>query len=377
MTTKPRIVAFSTSYVPYVGGVEIALRQVSARLRHEFDFLIITGRYDRRLPKADQIEEVPVWRVGIGHALDKWLLPVAALWIRRRIEVDPGRQHQLLWGLDITQASLSAAFIRRLDDHSPFLLTIQYGESRERLENGRMGMIRRSLRFMLSQADRVTAISTPLAGYATGHGYLEPVAIIPNGVDPSLFQRSDLNHVAHPPTVLCVSRLVRKNGIDVLLHAISRIRRALPELKCHIIGDGVERRRLEDLTRQLNLTANVRFLGEMAHRAIVQQMGESDVFVRPSRSEGMGTAFVEAMAFGIPVVGTRVGGIEDVIIDNETGLTATVDHPAELAEQLMHLLTDPELARRLAGKAQAWVREHHDIDNIARRYGDLFREMLG
>jgi glycosyltransferase involved in cell wall biosynthesis len=378
MNDKPQVIAFITSYVPFIGGVEVALQQVTSRLAGDFEFLIITGRYDRRLPRLERKDGATVYRVGIGRALDKWLLPASALRIRRAISGDwDRRRRRMLWGLDITQASLSAALMRRVDGRVPFLLTIQYGESPERLERGRWGMIRRSFEFMLGQADHVTAISSPLAGYARLHGYDRSVTIIPNGVDPSIFRSAGRATEDRAPTVLCVSRLVRKNGIDVLLKAVSLLRLRVPTVECRIIGGGPERVELEALAGQLGLNSSVRFLGELPHRAIVHHMLESDVFVRPSRSEGMGTAFVEAMAFGLPVIGTPVGGIVDVITNGETGLVANADQPTDLADKMERLLADQGLAKRLASQAQAWARAHHDVDMIAVRYGELFRELMG
>jgi glycosyltransferase involved in cell wall biosynthesis len=90
----------------------------------------------------------------------------------------------------------------------------------------------------------------------------------------------------------------------------------------------------------------------------------------------MGTAFVEALAAGLPIIGTCVGGIADIIRDGETGLFAQVDEPADLAHKIRLLLADRGLAARLAEQGLAWVRDRYDAESVARRYSAVFEEAL-
>ncbi len=375
MSARPRIIAFITSYFPDVGGAEVALRQVAERLSEQFEFHIVTSRRRPDSPRAEILKEGRLWRWGIGTPIDKWLLPILAPSGLRRLVVESGSP-SLLWGIDITQASLAAARLRRRNPGLPLVITIQYGEAPERLASGRGGLIRRSFRTMLSRADHVTAISTPLLALAKEYGYRGPATLIPNGVDAERFRCREPRSPSRPPTVITVGRLVPKNGVDTLLKATSLLRADLPGLQCRIVGDGPERARLEALTRDLGLGGTVRFCGTVSHEAVAQHLWESDVFVRPSRSEGMGTAFVEALAAGLPIVGTPVGGIADVIREGETGLLSQVDRPQDLAEKIRLLLTRNDLASGLAGRGLAMVRERFDADRVAERYAEVFRETL-
>jgi phosphatidylinositol alpha-1,6-mannosyltransferase len=375
VSARPRIIAFITSYFPDVGGAEIALRQVADRLAGQFEFHIVASRRRLASPRTEIMNEGRLWRWGIGSPIDKWLLPVVAASGLRRMVAEIGSP-ALLWGIDITQASLAAAVLRRRNPGLPLVITIQYGETPERLESGRGGLIRRSFRTMLSLADHVTAISTPLLALARDHGYRRPVTLIPNGVDVERFRCRNPRSPSRPPTVVTVGRLVPKNGVDTLLRAVSLLRSDLPGLQCRIVGDGPERARLEALARDLGLGGAARFYGSVSHEAVAQHLWESDVFARPSRSEGMGTAFVEALAAGLPIVGTPVGGIVDVIRDGETGLLTPVDQPADLAEKIRLLLTRREFAASLVHQGAAVVRERFDADRVAERYAQVFRETL-
>lgn len=378
MKARPRLLAFTTSYFPDVGGVEVALRQVAERLTSDFDISIVTARLRSDRPTTEILREGRLRRLGIARGVDKWLLPpLAVLSSRRLVDSSNNGRRTLLWGLDIAQGSLAAAWIQRSQPSTPFVLTIQYGEGPERVAKGRLGLIRRAFRTMLSRATRVTAISSPLAALAAAHGYTRPVDLIPNGVDLELFRRRGPPPSGPTPTVVTVSRLVKKNGIDSLLRAMALLIRRHKGLQCRILGDGPERSKLERLAAELGLGSAVSFCGNIPHRDVPKHLWESAVFVRPSRTEGMGNAFIEALAAELPVVATPVGGVPDIIQDGETGLLTAVDRPQELADRIERLLVDSHLAARLARQGLALVRERYDIDLVARRYAGLFGELLG
>ena len=98
--------------------------------------------------------------------------------------------------------------------------------------------------------------------------------------------------------------------------------------------------------------------------------------MRPSRSEGLGNAFLEAMAVGLPVVGTPVGGIVDFLRDGETGALVLPRHPSDLAMRLERLLADPALRQQLAAAGQQLVRERYDWEKLARDMGELLEQTV-
>lgn len=375
---KPRIVAFITSYFPSVGGAEICLRQVARRLSHLYDFLIITSRADRRNLPHETLAEGQLRRLGLGFRWDKWLLPLTAAGLRRELSdsADTGRP-QALWAVDITQAALAAAAMRRLEPRLPLLLSIQYGEADDRLARGRMGLIGRSFSFMLTYADRVSAISTPLVAAARCYGWDQPVALIPNGVDLDVFHGKVGQGGFDPPVATSVSRLVPKNGLDCLLRSIALLAPHHPRIECRLIGSGQEETALRRLSNSLGIADRVHFLGDLPPEQVAEQLRRSTVFVRPSRSEGLGNAFAEAMACGLPVIGTPVGGTTDLIEDGVTGVMAEKDNPTDLAAKLGRLLADQRQANRLASAGQENVRRNYSLDTSASRYAELFDDLLG
>jgi glycosyltransferase involved in cell wall biosynthesis len=140
-----------------------------------------------------------------------------------------------------------------------------------------------------------------------------------------------------------------------------------------IVGDGPQRAALEARARRLGVDRAVTFTGYLtdplpAYRAF-------DVFVLPSVDEGFGIVFLEAMAMGVPVIGTRVVGSVDAVEDGVTGLLVPSGDPAALGEAVQRVLSDAELARRLATAAAARVRERHARELTTARSEALYREL--
>lgn len=372
---KQNVIVCATAYHPYIGGAEIAIAQVAKRLAGRLDFFVLTARNSRALPRYEQYPEATVIRLGFGLPFDKWLLPVLIPFhIMRNFKRQDGF---LLWGMDISQGSIGAAGIKSLWPHIPFVLTVQYGESPERLRRGRGGLIRAGFRMMLARADRVTAISSYLLALVRAQGFCGPARVIPNGADIAKFQTPNkTQNTKKEKTIITVSRLVPKNRIDLLIHAVALLKKSHQDpIKLRIIGDGPERGVLERLADTLGVSNDTSFLGTVPHEDIPSYLQDSDVFVRPSDSEGMGNAFVEAMAAGVPVIGTPVGGIPDVIEDGKTGLLAKTGDADDLAVKSARLLDDPEFAQRLsrAGEEKA---KKFDWHAIALLYGELFLQEL-
>ncbi len=377
MDSRPVIFVFTTSYHPFVGGAEVAITEVTRRLNQRFDFCIITARFRRNVQRREVRPEGTVFRLGIGNGLDKWLLPVLAVFFV--IWKFQKSKRSLAWGMDIGQGSFAASLLKLFLRSIPFVLTVQYGDGGERVRSGRFGLIGFTFRWMLRRASKVTVISRYLSDLVRLYGYRRPIAVVYNGVDFQKFKmQSSKFQIAHQKqkVVITVSRLVRKNGVDVLIRAVSEVKREIPDIQCHIIGDGPDRRALERLAWDLGLQQNVTFAGRVLPEQVPYHLARADVFVRASRSEGMGNAFIEALAAGLPIIGTPVEGIRDIIEDGVTGLFARVDNVGDLAEKMMRLLQDKSLAARIVENGRRMVRERFDWDRIAEQYRDIFESVL-
>lgn len=209
----------------------------------------------------------------------------------------------------------------------------------------------------------------------------ERIRVIPSGVEPPAGLPGAAGRAAArvrfganaEPMVAVVAALERRKGHDVLLHALAVLRARGVPVRCLVCGDGSERAALERLASSLGLGDAVRFLGEQ--RQVADVLAAADVFVLPSRWEGLGVAILEAMAMALPVVASAVGGIPEAVVDGVTGVLVPPEHPAALADALAALVADPARARALGERGRARVLERFTIERMAESYERLYEDL--
>jgi glycosyltransferase involved in cell wall biosynthesis len=159
------------------------------------------------------------------------------------------------------------------------------------------------------------------------------------------------------PRILFVGRLVRRKGVDLLLSSFKRLKQEFPNLRLDIVGDGPEAGNLRALAHKLGLGDSVAFYGALFGPELRRRYAEATIFVMPSRdspndTEGFGTVFLEAGAFGVPSIGTRVGGIPEAIVDGVTGILVESENPEQLAGAIRSLLESHAELERLGKNAK-------------------------
>lgn len=192
--------------------------------------------------------------------------------------------------------------------------------------------------------------------------------VIRCGVDLATFKPG----TAAPSHEICaVGRLVEKKGFDVLIRAVARL--PAPRPRCHIIGDGPERRALERLIAREGVGDAVRLLGALPNHQVRDEIARARLFVLPCRiaadgdRDGLPVVLMEALALGKAAISTPVAGIPELIQDERTGLLAEVDRPDQVAAAIARLLDQPDLARRLGAAGRAHVEADYDVHkNTAR-----------
>ena len=174
------------------------------------------------------------------------------------------------------------------------------------------------------------------------------------------------------PIVLCVSRLVPRKGQDTLIRAWPAVRRAIPDARLLLVGDGPYRGELDRLAGRLGVTGSVTFTGSVPDLA--GYYAASDVFAMPCRTrragldvEGLGIVYLEASAAGLPVIGGDSGGAPDAILDGETGYVVSGRDVTALADRIVSLLADPARARAMGQRGQAWAEQEWDWSRVAVR----------
>lgn len=208
------------------------------------------------------------------------------------------------------------------------------------------------------------------------------VHYIPNGIALGAYRnlpapsesRRMLGWPESGPLIGMVARLARDKGHENLLRAFHLVRQTSPESRLVLVGEGPMRRLIEDTVASMGLQGHVDLVGE--RRDVPQILAALDVFVLPSLSEGVPLTILEAMAAGLPVIATSVGGIPQVVLHEQTGLLVPPESPRELAAAICRLLQNADEAVRLGQKGRQRVERAFSVDQMVARYEDLYRGIL-
>jgi glycosyltransferase involved in cell wall biosynthesis len=229
-----------------------------------------------------------------------------------------------------------------------------FEDFQQRCQSWQAELLKRHRSWVVRQANKVIVPSQYLANWVVKWGVpTEKIAVIynaveiPNGVEPLSIP------LKTPVKAVTVGRLVPWKQVDGLIEALNEI----SELGLVVVGDGPERPCLERIAQELGVSGRVYFAGQRSKKETLSLMAACDLFVLNSTYEGLPHTVLEAMALGLPVIATAVGGTPEVVRDGETGLLIHSGNRA-LEKTLYALVTDEKTRRRLGEKAKKWVREH-------------------
>ena len=388
-----RILVYTLTYAPFIGGAEVALQELVRRIpAEEIDFDIVTLRFDSSLPRVEVIGNTTIYRVGFASmspvvadlyrfplSLNKYLFPVLGwlhgLFLHRR------KKYDAVWSIMANYAGFAALFFKLGAPEVRLLLTLQEGDPPEHIRR-RVGIFYPVFRLLFKKADLVHTISTFLASFAKTEGYAGTPVVVPNGVDLELFSapqpektvaslRKHLHKKNTDVFLITSSRLVHKNAVDICVQAMPLLPKRVRLL---VAGAGPDDWKLKLSAIEFGVQDRVVFLGHINQRELPAYLAVSDIFVRPSRSEGMGNSFIEAMAAGIPVIATPVGGIIDFLFDPKissghepTGLFCDVESPESLAACVTRLTDDVALRDKLVVQAKKIVFQRYSWEHIVSR----------
>lgn len=249
----------------------------------------------------------------------------------------------------------------------------------------RAPLIRDLNRKVILESNACTANSKATADAAQKVTKRKDISVIPMGVNVDFFEsarRITNAPEASGPIILYVGRLIDWKGIQYLLDALPIVIAVHPKATLLIVGSGPSRNDLMELSSRLNLNDHVQFVDDISQKELLRYYSMADVFVLPSvvtdsgETEGLGVVLLEAMACGVPVVGSAVGGIPDIVQDGETGLLALQKHPEDLANKIHRLLTDEDLRKKVIEKGFQFVRQEFSWDVVARKFKGIYDELL-
>lgn len=403
-----KILIFSLVYYPrFIGGAEVAVKEITDRLGSraprspgevgDFDFDMITLR--KSAAKFERMGNINIYRVGFGwragdnaflqkFKIYKYFFPFFAAW--KACSLHRKNHYDAVWSIMANYAGFGALFFKLFHPSVPFILTLQEGDPTDYIKR-RVGIFYPLFKLIFTRADRIQTISTFLSDWAKSLGATAPVVVVPNGVNADKFKarpteqsfgrvkseklkveereriRGELGFGKEDTVLVTTSRLVPKNAVGDIVAALT----FLPDtVKLLIIGTGQLERSLKLKVESEKLEERVRFVGFVSHEKLPQYLWASDIFIRPSLSEGMGNSFIEAMCAGLPVIATQVGGIVDFLKDGETGLFCEVGNPKSIAQKVSKLMKDAESRDYIIRTAERMVLEKYDWNFIAKRMKD-------
>jgi glycosyltransferase involved in cell wall biosynthesis len=351
-----------------VGGAERALARLLTRIdRRQFD-PVVACLYGSQSPVAGSIRALGLRVVDLGMT-HKWRLDaLVRLYLLLRDE-RPTILHSSLF-----HANLAGRVLGRLAK-VPVVIS---GERTMGMESqGRYLMNR----WTLSLVDCVVCVSDQVAAFCRQRIGVPPekTAVIPNGIDfpdpaTMLDKAAARLRVGLPVDGVMVGTVARLDPVkrlDVLLGALHR----LEGVFAFVVGYGPEEQRLKEMAEKLGLGERVRFAGYQ--QDVWAWLAACDVFALSSDWEGMPNAVLEAMAAGLPVVATAVGGTPDVVVQGATGLLVPPDDAKALAAALDRLIHDPGLRRTMGAAGRQRVRARFSLQQMVERTQALYRELLG
>lgn len=206
---------------------------------------------------------------------------------------------------------------------------------------------------------------------------------LPVGIDTRRFRSNweskfHLNRDDHRTVrILTVARLVPEKGLEYGIRSINEIlkRNSSAQIQYNIVGDGEQKSQLEKLTRTLNLTGIVRFLGSLDQSDVRKTLRQNDVFLLPSINEALPVCLMEAQATGLPVVASAVGSVDKVVNNGRSGFLVQAGDVEALAEKLIYLIEHPEIWPEMGRAGRAYVEANYDINKLNVRLVDIYQEL--
>jgi N-acetyl-alpha-D-glucosaminyl L-malate synthase BshA len=357
----------------HFGGAEVLARRFAVRLQSEFR--PVFACLDGLGPIGEQLkgEGVPVCVLQRRPGFDLRCVWRLSRWLRKQ-RVDLIHAHQYA-------PFLYSSLARRIACRVPVLFT-EHGRDFPDYRRWKRVLANR---YLLRRFDHVVAVGEHVRQALINNEGLprERIEVIYNGVDTASFERpisertairKELGYADDDFVVIKVARLNRLKDHATAIRVTAQLSKSHPNLRLLLIGDGEEREQLEALVGSLGVQPIVRFLG--ARGDVPRLLHAADLFLLTSVSEGIPLTLVEAMLARVPVVATRVGGVPEVVVAEQSGLLAEAGDVSGLALHIERLLRDPQLRQRLTAASFRRACERFSAQEMLRTYQCRYLSLL-
>ena len=278
-------------------------------------------------------------------------------------------------GSDIIHCNWSlsglAAFLSKFIHKTPYIITVQGSDVFKPIH---IPVVRNVIGLALRKASHIIALSNELKNASIRFGVpAEHITVIPNGVNISQFPVGLKE--GRKNQLIFVGSLIERKGVSYLIQAMANLVALHPDIQLIIVGEGKDRGLLEELTNQLGLEANVIFMGTQSQERISELLRESRLFILPSIEEGQGVVLVEALASGTPCIGSRVGGIPDVITP-DVGKVVDAGDVGGLSAAIESFLIDDNLWEAASDNARIRAETYYDWNALAENMVEIYQSVI-
>jgi glycosyltransferase involved in cell wall biosynthesis len=362
-------------YPPILGGAQRQLASLGPLLAERgIDAHVLT----REVPgeaREERVDGMTVHRLPTGS----WSALSGPRYVAAAVREIGALEPDVVHAFSLFSPTLIAVRARRRYGIPAIVKVLRGGEMGERARILRKPLASLRIAQMRRWIDRFAVISHEIDADLAALGIRDEQRVwLPNGVELDRFRPADAEErralrvrlgFGEGATVLYCGRLVPEKNLDLLIEAWSSVRNRFPTAELCLVGEGPEEDRLRSLAAAE--ASGVRFAGGQLD--VTPWLQASDVFVLPSRTEGLSNAMLEAMSVGLPVVVTRVGGAEDVVDDGQNGVLVAPGSVAELEQALADCLADGDRRISLGQGARKTIFDHYSLERTADRWVEAYR----
>src|SRR5215204_6101437 len=373
-----RILILNSEYPPIGGGAGNAsanLARCLANMGHNVS--VVTSRFGN-LPHQEKDGNLTIFRIpALRHKQDRSgaleqiiFILSASFWTLGLVRQLKPNATLAFFGMPSGAVALFLKTIYK----TPYIVSLRGGDVpgfRPYDFDALHKLIAPLLRLIWKQASAIVANSNGLRDLAIKFDSRFEIPIIPNGVDLELYKTAA--HDDMLPQLFSVGRVVHQKGLDIAMQALSGLKDLAWEWR--IVGDGPRMDFLKLYAEELGISDRVYFLGWQSREQLIEQYQRSNLFLFPSRHEGMPNDVLEAMASGLPVIASHIAGNEELVVDGKTGLLFPSEDVESLRVALRKLLTDAALRQKMGNASRRYMEENYSWKNTARQYELLLEQV--
>ena len=369
-------------FPPVVGGTEIqTLRLAKALITRNVTPIVITRRL-RGIRRFEQVDGVPVYRLftlGSGTVASLSFMFSSFLFL-----IKNRRKYRIIHAHLPSSPAITATVAGKVLRKKVIVKFACSGKTGNIQTSDRTCLGRAKLKFLMKYTDIFVCVSKEVERELINYGFdKERVVEISNGVDTALFypvddlQKGNLRrrfNFPSLPVMVYSGRLESRKRLAILLKAWQRVVKVKEESYLLIVGDGSQKDSLINLAKELKIIESVKFTGQVD--SVNEYLQAGDGFVFPSSAEGLSNALLEAMATELPIVATKIGGTEEAIENERNGILVEPDNVDQLANGIITLLSQPEVAHKFGREARRTIEENYSIDIVAQKHLKVYEEIV-